>query len=50
MIVPEKKTCMVMSISRLMPKSNSVQNYFRGLPGGTLSGDPGWKNLVWWFF
>lgn len=20
------------------------------LPGGTLSGDPGWKNFVWWFF
>lgn len=21
-----------------------------GLPGGTLSGEPCWKNFVWWFF
>ena len=38
---------MVMKISRLVPKLKPVWNYIHGLPGGTLSGDPGWKNLVW---
>lgn len=26
------------------------KTYENILPGWTLSGDPGWKNIVWWFF
>lgn len=51
--VVNNSSCINKKFSKVM--SNAVidlccTKLWKGSPGGTLSGDPDWKNFVWWFF